>query len=76
MSGSAVEDADAAPLGQGLHVSPEEIVIELLGGRFLETVNLAALRIHAGHDVADGAVLAGGVHGLENEQHRVGIAGI
>ena len=69
----SVEDADAAALGQRLHVSPQEIVIQFLGGRFLETEHLAALRIHAGHDVADGAILASGIHRLENDEHRVGI---
>jgi hypothetical protein len=72
----AVEDADAAALGQRFHVSPEEIVIEFLGGGFFETEDLAALRVHAGHDVADGAVLAGGVHRLEDDEHRVGVRGV
>ena len=51
-------------------------MVEFLGGRFLETEDLAALRVHAGHDVADGAVLAGGVHRLEDDEHRVGVAGV
>ncbi len=37
----------------------------------LEAEDLAALRIHAGHHVLDGAVLAGGVHGLKDQQHGV-----
>ena len=50
--------------------APQEIVIELFGRRRLERVDLAALRIDAAHDVLDGAVLAGGVHRLEDQQHR------
>ena len=72
----AVEDADAPALRQGFHIAPEEIVVEFLGGGFLEAVDLAALGIDAGHDVADGAVLARRIHRLENQQHRVGVAGV
>ena len=66
----AVEDADAAALGQRLGDAPEEIVIELLGARRLEGMHLAALRIDAGHHVLDRAVLAGRVHRLEHGEHR------
>jgi len=45
-------------------------VIELLGGRRFEGIHLAALRVHAGHHVLDGAILAGGIHGLKNQQQR------
>ncbi len=34
-----------------------------------------ALRVDPAHDVADGAVLAGGVEGLEHDQHAVGVLG-
>ena len=67
---AAVEDADVAAVGQHLHAAPEIVVVEILGGGRLEGDDLAALRVDAGHDVLDGAVLAGGVHGLEDEQHR------
>ena len=33
-------------------------------------MHLAALRIDAGHHVFDDAVLAGGIHALEHQQHR------
>jgi hypothetical protein len=33
-------------------------------------VHAAALRVEAGHDVADDAVLAGGVHPLQHDQQR------
>ena len=72
----AVEDADPAPLGQAPHVPPEEVVVELLGRRLLEAEDLAALRVHAGHDVLDRPVLAGRVHRLEDDQHRVAVVGV
>ena len=48
-------------------------MVELLGARVLEAVHLAALGIDARHDVTDGAVLARGVHGLEDQEQRVAI---
>ncbi len=39
----------------------------------LERRHLATLRIDARHDVLDGPVFAGGVHRLEDEQHRPAI---
>ena len=72
----AVEDADPPALGEGLHVAPEKVVIEFFIGRFLEAEDLTPLRIHPGHDMLDGAVLAGGVHRLQNDQHRIDIIGV
>ena len=66
----AVEDADASALRQIAVAAPEIVVIELFRGRRLERGDLAALRVDAGHDVLDGAVLAGRVHRLEHQQHR------
>ena len=45
-----MEDARAAP---------EKIMLEFLGTGFLETVNLATLRVDTGHDMPNGAVLSG-----------------
>ena len=56
--------------GRHFVAAPEKIVIELLSGGRLEGEDLATLRIHAGHHVLDGAVLAGGVHGLKNQEQR------
>ena len=39
-------------------------------GRLLETGDVASLGVHAGHDVLDQAVFAGGVHGLKDQQDR------
>ena len=54
--------------------APEEIMFQFLGAGLFEAEHLAALRIYAGHDVLDGAVLAGGVHRLENQQQRMAVA--
>jgi hypothetical protein len=42
----------------------------------LEAEDLAALRIDAGHDVLDRAVLARRVHRLKNQQQRVAVVGV
>ena len=48
-------------------------MFQLAGARLSETGNLAALRIDPGHDVPDGAVLAGRVHPLKNQQQRIAV---
>ena len=73
---AAVEDADMAAVGQALHAAPEIVVIQLFGGRGLEGEDLAPLGVDPGHDVLDGAVLAGGVHRLEDQQHRPLVLGV
>ena len=61
----AVEDADAAALGQRfMHRQRKSWSSSSLDGALNE--NLAALRVDAGHHVLDGAVLPGGVHRLED----------
>ncbi len=72
----AVEDADHAAGGDGCVGSPEEVVTGLERGGDFEGSDVAALRIDAGEDVADGAVLAGGVHALEDYQDRFLLAGV
>ena len=51
-------------------------MIELLGAGVFEAEDLAALRVHAGHHVLDGAVFAGGVHPLEDQKKRVAVVGV
>jgi hypothetical protein len=65
---TAVEDADAAPFRKPFVRPPEKIVLEFLGGRLFEGKNLAAGRVDSPHHRANGAVLAGGVHGLKDQQ--------
>ena len=66
---AAVENADMPTIRQALRAAPQIIVVEVLGGGRLEGRNLSALRVDAGHDVLDGAIFAGGVHGLKDQQH-------
>jgi hypothetical protein len=72
---AAVEYADAPAFRQAARGAPQEIMIEFLARWLFETEYLAARWIDALHHGADGAVLAGGVHGLEHEQHSVPVAG-
>src|SRR6266536_765351 len=72
----SVEDADHAVGGGAAVDAPEEVVVQLdLIGSF-ERGDLAALRIDAGEDLADGAVLAAGVHALEHHQEAVDAGGV
>src|SRR5579859_4173674 len=66
----AIEDADLAALRQSPGGAPEKVMVQFFYGRLLETGDLASLGIHAGHDVLDQAVFAGGVHGLKDQQDR------
>ena len=59
------------PLRQALRCTPQKVVVQFLGRRLLEAEDLAALRIDAAHDVLDRPVLAGRVHRLQDDQHRV-----
>ena len=69
----AVEDADAAALRQRDRAAPHEIMIEFMGRRLLERSDLATLRIDAVEHALDGAVLAGRIHALEDQQQRPAI---
>src|SRR5260370_41744458 len=63
----AVEDADhAARRDLGVH-APKEVVTGFERGGHLEGRDIAALRIDAGEDMADGAVFAGGVPALKED---------
>ena len=61
-----IEDADAPPFRQMTGRAPKKIVFQFFGARLFKAKNLATLRIYAGHDVPDGAILASGVHTLKN----------
>lgn len=72
----AVEDADASAFGEAAVGAPEEVVLEVFGGGLLEAEDFAALGVDAGEDVFDGAVLACGVHGLEDQEEGVAVVGV
>ena len=66
-----IEDADPPAFRQPAGRAPQKIVLQFLGARLFEAEHLAALRIDPGHDVPDGAVLAGRVHPLKDQQQGV-----
>ena len=67
----SIEDPDGTARRQPPHRPPEEIMAELLRRRSLEGADLDGLRVDSAHDVFDGAVLAGGVEALQNDQEGV-----
>ena len=71
-----IEDADAPALRKFSRGVPEEIVVQIFGTGMFEADHLTALRIDAGHDVLNHAVLACRVHCLEDQQQRPGIRSI
>ena len=54
-------------------MAPEEIVVELDRAWRLEAGDVATLRIDPGEDMLDGAILPGGIHRLEDAEHRPAI---
>ena len=71
-----VEDADSASLGRRQIGAPQEIVLEFGGAGLFEACDVAALRVDAAHDVANGAIFTGGVHALEDQQERVAVGAV
>ena len=51
-------------------------MIQFFAGRRLKRMDVAALWIHAGHHVLDGAVLARRVHPLKDQQQRPAILSV
>ena len=72
----AVEDADHATRGNLGVGAPEEVVTGFERGGHFEGGDIAALRVDAGEDVADGAVFARGIHALEDDEEGFGLAGV
>ncbi len=68
-----VEDADLAALRHDFVRAPEVAVVEFLSARGLEGMNVAALRIEAGHDVFYDAVFSSGIHRLQDDEQRPAI---
>jgi len=73
---AAIENADLTAGGHGVVDAPEKTVGEVFGAWLFEGFGLHALGVNAGHDMGDGAILAGGVHGLENGEHRPAILSV
>ena len=73
---TTIKDADTTPLRQGLLAAPEVVMVQFGGIWGLEAGHLTALGIHPRHHMFDGAVLAGGVHRLENQQHAPTVLGV
>jgi len=71
----AFEDADPAPPGQSALVPPEKVVVQLLGGGLFKGTDLHPLRVDAAHHVLDGAVLAGRVESLQDQERAVRVLG-
>jgi hypothetical protein len=71
---AAVEDADAPAFGEAAGRPPEEVVVNLFRTGFLEREHLAPGGVHPCQDGSDGAVLAGGIHGLKDDQNGVTVA--
>ena len=67
----AVEDGHHAARGDLLVDAPEEVVCFLQGRRDFERGDVAPLRVNAGHDMGDGAVLARRVQPLQDDQDAV-----
>ena len=73
---TAVEDPDPAAFRQAFARPPEEIVVQFLVAGHLEGEHLEAGRVDPGQHRADRAVLASGIHRLEDQQHTVAVIGI
>jgi len=56
--------------------APQEVAREFGRGRLLEAGDLHPLRVHAGEDAADRAVLAPGVHRLQHDQQALAAFGV
>lgn len=72
----AVKDPDASAFGEVTLAAPKVVVVKFFWRRSFERGNLAALGIEAGHDMFDGAVFTGGVHGLEDEEDGPTVVGV
>ena len=56
--------------------APEKVVLPFVGRGDLERGHHAPDRVETAHDVADRAVLAAGVHGLDHHQQRIAVVGV
>ena len=72
----SVEDPDAAPRGEPHRRAPEIIVLEFLGGRLLEGMDVCAFRADPGHHVFDDVIFPSPIHTLEHQQQGVAVLGV
>ena len=72
----SVENADPTAFRQIAGRSPEKIMLRFGGAGMFEAEDLAALRVHPGHHVPDGAVLSRRVHRLKDQQDGVTVGRI
>jgi hypothetical protein len=66
-----VEDGDLAFAWETLLGAPQEVLLQLLAGRLPKVVYPEAPRVDSEQHLPDGRVLAGGIHGLKDQEHRV-----
>ena len=71
-----VEDLDHAAGGYLGVDAPEEVVARFDGCGDFEGGYIATLGVDSGEDVADGAVLASGIHALEDDEQGLRLAGV
>ena len=67
----AIEDRNVAALRRMRMDAPQKVVRLFFGSRLLEPGHLHALRVHGADDMPAGAVLAGAVDALQNDQQRM-----
>lgn len=72
----AVEDDDFAVARYLRMDAPEEVVVEFKRGRAFEGDDFHAVGVHAGEDLPDAAVLAAGIHALQDDEDAVFVLGI
>ena len=69
----AVEDSDLSTWRQLLARAPQVIMGQIDGRGHLETIDVDALRVDTRHHVFDRAILARGIHALEDDKQRVAL---
>ena len=67
----AIEYADPSTFRKPARGAPQKIMFQFLCARLFEAENLAAFRVYSGHYVPDGAILAGSIHPLKDQQKRI-----
>jgi len=66
----AIEYADLPEFGQLAGRTSQKIVLQFLRAGMFEAGDAAALGIDTRHDMGDGSIFTGSIHGLKNHQKR------